>query len=687
MRTIPRVAVVIPVYGNELSLRQLYDRVIRATLFQNIDLTIQFVNDRSPDNSQSELEKLAQEDPRVRVLLLSKNHGSFVAIIAGLHEVQDHDAVVIMAADLQDPPEVIPEMLDAWRSGKPVVLCVRRSRGDSPLTTFFSRLYHELFRKIVMPEMPTGGFDFCLVDQRVVQVLISSSEKNTSLVGMIIWAGFERTYIPYDRAERQHGKSMWSFRRKVRYAINSIISFSYFPLKAIGLLGIILGAVCLAGAVFIVYYYLTRNIGVPGWSSIVFISLFLGACQLISLGVLGEYIWNNLEQSRKRPLFIVDRRIGSSPGPKQEITTDSAIISFFDVRSVSNSVKGALAESFARVMRSNRLILGTEVERFEQELADYLGISNVIGVGNGTDALTLSLMALGIGHGDGVITTSISAPATAIAILRAGARPIFVDVDPEYLTVSPKAIRQGIAHGAKAIIPVHLYGNPCDIEKIMEISTQHGLKVVEDCAQSLGTAVTGRHCGTFGDLAAFSFYPTKNLGGYGDGGAIVTTNAALAEKLRRMRFYGQNAAGECIEPGLNSRLDELQAALLRDRLRVLDEQNEERREITRHYDRELGFLNPVPSRPGRIPHLYVVRPQNRDRFRAFLQQSGIQTGVHYALPLPGHAYLRLQGIDTGCPVAAAACQAVVSLPCYPRMNYEHIKKVISVCNSYQEQQE
>lgn len=682
-----RIAVVVPVYGNEGSLQLLYERIVSAAEFQHVALTIQFVNDRSPDNSQKVLERLAEHDPRVRVLLLSKNHGSFVAIIAGLHEVRDHDAVVIMAADLQDPPEMIPEMLASWRQGVPVVLCVRRKRADSALTRLFSNLFHNVFRKIVMPEMPPGGFDFCLIDRRVVEVLISSSEKNTSLVGMIIWAGFERAYIPYDRAERQHGKSMWSFRRKVRYAINSIISFSAFPLKAIGLLGIVLGLLCMLGSVYAVYHYMTSDVRVPGWTSLVFLILLLGAFQFIAIGILGEYFWNNLEQSRKRPLFIIDRKTGGTGVAETEgnLSTDR-IIPMYDARTVSSPVKASLLESCERVLRSNSLILGREVESFEQELAAYLGVSHVIGVGNATDALTLSLMAQNIQPGEGVITTSISAPATAVAILRAGARPIFVDVDPEYLTISPEAIERGVTHGAKAIVPVHLYGNPCGIEKIIEMARQHGLKLIEDCAQSMGTTVAGRHCGTLGDLSAFSFYPTKNLGGYGDGGAIATNDSALAEKLRRMRFYGQNDAGECVEQGMNSRLDELQAALLRDRLRVLDEQNEERREIARRYDRELEFLNPVPSRPGRVPHLYVVRPGERDRFQAFLQQAGVRTGVHYALPLPAHAYLRSQGIDTGCPTAEAACKTVVSLPCYPGMNSGQVARVIEACRAWKESQ-
>jgi glycosyltransferase involved in cell wall biosynthesis len=235
-----KLGIVIPVYGNENSLFDLHKRINQVFFNSDIEVTICFVNDRSPDNSQKVLEELAAKDPRVHVLLLSKNHGSFVAIVAGLCHIKENDAIAILSADLQDPPEVIPEMVQKWQEGFPVVLCVRNKRSDSFFTKFFSIVFHLLYRKFVMPDMPKGGFDFCLFDRRVADVVIESSEKSTSLMGLIIWAGFERAYIPYNRAERPHGKSMWTFRKKVRYAINSIISFSSFPLKLFGFIGICL---------------------------------------------------------------------------------------------------------------------------------------------------------------------------------------------------------------------------------------------------------------------------------------------------------------------------------------------------------------------------------------------------------------------------------------------------------------
>jgi dTDP-4-amino-4,6-dideoxygalactose transaminase/glycosyltransferase involved in cell wall biosynthesis len=678
-----KLGIVIPVYGNEKSLNELHQRISQAFLESDIELTIFFVNDRSPDNSQQVLEELAAKDPRVRVLLLSKNHGSFVAITAGLNYAKDQDAVAILSADLQDPPEIIPEMVAKWREGYPVVLGVRRRRADSLVTKFFSSVFHKLYRKLIMPDMPEGGFDFCLIDRRVADVVIESSEKNSSLVGLIIWVGFERAYIPYDRAERQHGKSMWSFRKKVRYALNSIIAFSSLPLRLSAFVGIVLALVCFAGIAVTLYNYLSGRIPVSGWASLILAILFVGSFQFLFFAILGEYFWNNLEQTRKRPLFIVDKKIGGIATPNVFFEgSASSMVSFFDLQAVSASVMAPLKQSAVRIIKSAQVILGPEVERFERELAGYVGLNHVVGVANGTDAITLALWAVGIQPGDKVITTSLSAPATAVAIIRSGAIPCFVDVDEKYLTIDPAGVEAAAAQGAKAIVPVHLYGNPCDMTALMQIAEKYDLTVVEDCAQSFGTRINGFHCGHFSKAAAFSFYPTKNLGAYGDGGAVLTNNPEIAEKIRMMRFYGQNSSGECVFQGINSRLDEIQAALLSERLKVIEDHNNQRIRIMRRYDSALSFLNPVPSRNGRIPHLYVVRPDHRDEFRRFLLDHQVQTGVHYPLALNAHAYLRKNSIAGGCPNAEKACRCVVSLPCFPGISDQAVEKVIDICQKW-----
>ena len=260
--------------------------------------------------------------------------------------------------------------------------------------------------------------------------------------------------------------------------------------------------------------------------------------------------------------------------------------------------------------------------------------------------------------------------------------PCFVDVDEKYLTIDPEQVEAATAQGAKAIVPVHLYGNPCDMDALMKVAEKYNLIVIEDCAQSFGTRINDRHCGFFSKVAAFSFYPTKNLGAYGDAGAVLTSDKGLAEKLKQMRFYGQNAAGECVFSGINSRLDEMQAALLCERLKVIERHNDQRINIARQYDAALSFLNPVPSRHGRIPHLYVVRPDNREAFRQFLMDHDIQTGIHYPLALHQHDYLRKNSHAGKCPVAENACRQVLSLPCFPGMDGQAVEKVIFVCQEW-----
>ncbi|MBI4804910.1 MAG: DegT/DnrJ/EryC1/StrS family aminotransferase [Desulfovibrio sp.] len=670
-----RLAVVVPVYGNEPTLRTLHQRILDATRDFPAELTIQYVNDRSPDNSQAVLEELAAGDSRVRVLLLSRNHGSFVAITAGINEVRDHDATCIIAADLQDPPEIIPELISKWREGAKVVLGVRRTRDDPFLSQLFSRAFNWLFRKAVMSQMPVGGFDLCLIDRQVVEVLLQSSEKQSSLVGLILWSGFERAVVSFDRAKRPVGRSMWTFTRKLDYAVNSIVSFSALPLKGLLVTGAALMAASLAYILVVLCAWAFGGVEQQGWTSLMCVQLVMLSTSMGGLGVIGAYLWNTLEQVRKRPLFIVDKRLGGH-APQ---TFDTGRVALFDSVAISAPVRGSLAESAGRVLDSNALILGPEVERFETVFAAQLGLTHAVGVANGTDALTLALWAAGLGDGDVVAVPAISAPATAVAVLRAGCRPWFLDVNPDTLTLDPQGLKQAAPPGLKAVIPVHLYGNPCDMKFILALSREMGLMVIEDCAQSSGSFFEGKPCGSLGHFSAFSFYPTKNLGGFGDGGVVATADEDVARRIRRMRFYGQDDFGECVDLGINSRLDEMQAALLSEKLKILVGQNQQRKEIARRYDEALGALQPVPTLPGRAPHLYVVRVADRERFRSHMAAAGIDTGVHYPLALHRHSYLAARSLTRPCPNAEAATSQVTSLPCYPGLGRQAQDRVIEAC--------
>ena len=339
-----------------------------------------------------------------------------------------------------------------------------------------------------------------------------------------------------------------------------------------------------------------------------------------------------------------------------------------------------------RVLESGRYILGSEVEAFETEFAAWLGIREAVGVGSGTEALHLALRCLGIGAGDLVATVAHTAVATVAAIELSGALPVFVDVDPLTMTLSPDGLSEllGSPEGArvKAVVPVHLYGCPADLPRILEIARRHGVRVIEDAAQAHGAAIQGRRVGAFGDFAAFSFYPTKNLGGFGDGGAVTTADPVLAEKARMLRQYGwrERFVSECA--GLNTRLDEVQAAVLRVKLAFLDRENERRAEIYWVYERELaatGLRLPTVS-PGvrHVFHQYVVRTPDRDRLAAFLQEHGVATAIHYPVPVhlqPGYRD-RFPGVRL--PQTEAAAGSVLSLPMHAHLSDNEVARVCAL---------
>ena len=325
-----------------------------------------------------------------------------------------------------------------------------------------------------------------------------------------------------------------------------------------------------------------------------------------------------------------------------------------------------------------------QVESFEKEFAAYVGTQHALGVANGTDALQVALRACGVGSGDEVITVSHTASATVAAIDLIGATPVLVDIDPAYYTMDPDRLehvihnsrRQGRSR-LKAIVPVHLYGQPADMVAIMDLARSAGLRVVEDCAQAHGATLNDRNVGTWGDIAAFSFYPTKNLGALGDAGGVVTSDPKLAEQARLIHQYGWLDRYVSDIRGMNSRLDEVQAAVLRVKLRHLDDENAERRRLARRYD---ALLENAPverplCRPGarHVYHQYVIRSPQRDALRAALAEDGIGTAVHY--PVPAHlqpAYRDVSIIGEPLSASEEAARDVLSLPMFPQLSDEAV---------------
>ncbi len=334
-----------------------------------------------------------------------------------------------------------------------------------------------------------------------------------------------------------------------------------------------------------------------------------------------------------------------------------------------------------RVLASGWYILGEEVKAFEARFAAYLGIAHGIGVGSGTEALHLAIAACGIGPGDEVITVSHTAVATIAAIELAGAKPVLVDIEADYYTLDPEKFERAITARTKAVIPVHLYGQAADLEAIMSVARAHRLRVIEDCAQAHGATYGDKRVGSFGDIACFSFYPTKNLGALGDGGMVVTDDDDLANRSRLLREYGWASRYVSRLAGWNSRLDEVQAAVLRVKLAYLDDDNAARNQLATEYDRGLCKIDLcLPRRrvnATHVYHQYVVGARNRDELQASLKAKGVGTLVHY--PLPVHLQPAYQGRLSGSdklPETEKAAREVLSLPMYPELSADEVQTVI-----------
>ena len=356
------------------------------------------------------------------------------------------------------------------------------------------------------------------------------------------------------------------------------------------------------------------------------------------------------------------------------LATETKRILLADPRSEYLSHKTEIDAAIAHVLESGRYILGGEVSAFEAEWAAYVGTAHAIGVGNGTDALELALRALNVGAGDVVITTSNTAVATVAAIELAGASALLVDVDEQTLTLSPERLQEALAQNARvrAVIPVHLYGWPAAMRAISAVAAKHRVNVIEDCAQAHGARLDGRAVGTWGEVAAFSFYPTKNLGALGDGGAVVTNDSALAQRLRELRLYGWKERYISDSVGMNSRLDEVQAAILRVKLRHLNAMNARRQQVAEQYHNSLGDLPIVlPPRSAEVQHVYhqfVIRLAERDALRAHLEANDIDSAVLYPMPIHQQpAYRDRVGIAGDLAATARAARELLCLPIHPTL--------------------
>ncbi|KAA3620029.1 MAG: DegT/DnrJ/EryC1/StrS family aminotransferase [Calditrichaeota bacterium] len=364
-------------------------------------------------------------------------------------------------------------------------------------------------------------------------------------------------------------------------------------------------------------------------------------------------------------------------------------VPFVDLVTQYQGLKDQIVPAMENIMSKAQFIMGEDVRLFEQEFADYCNTEFAIGVDSGTSALELALRAFAIGAGDEVITVANTFIATTLAISSAGAKPVLIDIHPETNNIDVTKIEAAITDRTRAIMPVHLYGQPVDMDAITEIAKKHDLLVIEDACQAHGAQYKGRRAGSLSDAAAFSFYPGKNLGAYGDGGALVTNNAKVAEKLTLLRDYGQKQKYHHLIKGYNRRLDTLQAAVLRAKLPYLDAWNEARRKNAARYSTLLQnneTITPIDADFAEsVYHLYVIRVQKRDALLAHLHQKGVGAGIHYPIPIHlQQAYADLGYQKGDFPITEKYADEIISLPMFPELNEEQINYTVEVLKEFAE---
>ncbi len=347
-------------------------------------------------------------------------------------------------------------------------------------------------------------------------------------------------------------------------------------------------------------------------------------------------------------------------------------------------LKPGMDKAFTRVMDSGWYVLGKEVEAFENEFARYLNVKYCVGVASGTEAITLALMANNIGEGDEVITTNVTAFPTITGIVQAGAKPVVVDVFKESGLIDFTKIVSKINKKTKGIVPVHLYGQSCDMAGIMEVAKQHNLCVIEDCAQATGATYKNKKCGTIGNCGAFSFYPTKNLGAYGDAGAVATNDEATYNKLLSLRNYGQTERYYHDFNGINSRLDELQAAILREKLPFLEHWNKKRGQIASHYKEQLkGVTFLKENEYGQsVYHLFIIKATDRDHLLKYLKANGVAALIHYPVPIHKQKAFLYQK-DEIFTESEIFTSNILSLPIYPELSEKDLQKIVTIINEYE----
>ena len=667
----------LPAFAEADNLHVLFPRLLaQAHLADELEIVV--VDDHSPDETFSVVRDWAARDPRIRGLRLARNGGSHMAILCGLRAASG-DALIVLAADGQDPPEAAGQLLEAWSSGAQVVWAVRESRENESLATrLSSRLYYALMNRLTTVRLPPTGADFFLLDRRVLGGLLAIPEHNVSIFALVVSLGFRQTSIGYTKQSRLSGRSKWTLRRKVRLFLDSLVGFSTLPLRLATGLGFAARPRRLPVRAAARGQPALRRDPVRGRDADGLVGAHGRAPGLVRVD------HDRARHLRRVP--VAGPRGGAGPaalpGRGRGQPRGAMSIPFLTLARQVAGLRAELVGALEGVVDSQGFANGPAVAAFEQELARYLGVREVVALNSGTSALHAALVCAGVGPGDEVVTVAHTWISTAWAVSYVGARPVFVDVDRATCGLDPSLLEKSLSPRTRAILPVHLYGHPVDLDPVLEVAGRHGIPVIEDCAQSIGARYKGRMTGGFGLVNATSFYPGKNLGALGEGGAVLTDDAGVAARVRRLRDHAQDGRHHHVEIGFNWRMDGFQGAVLSVKLRHLERWNARRGEIARLYLEGLagvvGLTLPRPQ-PWADPiwHIFPVYHERRDALRSALEERGVQTGVHYPRPVhlqPAYAHL---GLGPGSlPVSELLARTEVSLPMFPELTDAEVERVV-----------
>ena len=674
-----RISVVIPCYCSAESLPSLVPRLLHS-LRPRGDVEIVLVNDSSPDGGRTwdAIKALVDGSPdEVVGIDLARNFGEHHAVLAGLKQ-STGDFVVVMDDDGQNPPEEVPKLLDAYDGDVDVVYTSYAVKYHHFLRNMGSRFTNWVAGSLM--GKPRGLYlcSFKGMSRRLVDRISAYPGSFPYIDGLVFRNTRRYTVVEVEHQAREEGASGYSLRRLLRLYANMAFGFSILPLRIVSAIGISASLLAVMLAIwFVIERLLTDDPAQLGWASTAVLVTFFGGAMLFALGILGEYTGRLFLTATGQPPYLINEIHKGDPSPEP---AEKAPIPFLDMAAHFRTVKAPIEKALSRALESGRYVLGPEVEAFEAELAEYLGGGYVVGVNSGTDAIALSLIAAEVGPGDEVLTVATTAIPVAAAIQSVGARPVYFDIDGETWAPDPLDMKVRLTERSKAVVVPYLYGKTFDIAPFVALAGSRDLVVIEDTAQSLGATFAGRRVGCGAAFGAFSFYPTKTLGAFGDGGAIWVPSQGIAQRLRALRHYGQTTRYDAEIPGgRNSRLDELQAAILRAKLPTLDQANTRRRELGRDLAERVGALLQLPKMPDEGDHVFhlfvglLAAGVDRAAFLDAMADAGVTALVHYPKPLYRHdAFL---DENASLPVTEDVLNRIVSLPLYPEMRDDSPEQV------------